>query len=207
MSGTVLVVDDQVGARSALAAELEDIGLTVIQASNGLEGWECFCAERPDLVVTDMVMPRSDGLELLSRVRARSEVPVILFTAYGSVETAVSALKSGADEFVSSSDLEIEGLVDLVREVLSRTRAPEPLPELERRIQGGSGQIRRVREQISALAPLRTPVLIRGEPGTGRDTVARALHELGSTAGGAWSQIDATSQDDRGSRIPDSGAL
>jgi DNA-binding NtrC family response regulator len=108
MPHTVLVVDDQARARRALAAELEDAGFQVLEAGDGEEAWDCFQNERPDLVITDMVMPRADGLELLSRVRSRSETPVLIFTAYGSVESAVSALKGGAQEFVVSPDVEVE---------------------------------------------------------------------------------------------------
>jgi DNA-binding NtrC family response regulator len=182
MRGTVLVVDDQSGARRALAEELQDAGFSVVEASDGLEAWDRFRTDEPDLVITDMVMPRSDGIDLVSRIRARSETPVIIFTAYGSIDTAVAALKSGADEFVSSSDSNVDDLVNLIGEVLERGAEPDPCPEIDVRLAGTSSWIARVREQISGLAPLRTPVLVSGEPGSGRDTVVRALHELGSSA-------------------------
>ncbi len=111
MRGTVLVVDDQARPRRALAAELEDAGFTVVQAADGDEAWKQFCDRAPDAVVTDMVMPKRDGLDLLGKIRSRSDVPVILFTARGSVQTAASAFKAGADEFVSSPDVGVEELV------------------------------------------------------------------------------------------------
>lgn len=78
----------------ALVAELVDAGFDVFEASDGAQAWALFRRVHPDLVVTDMVMPNSDGIELLSRVRKHSEVPVIVFTAFGSVDTAVAALKA-----------------------------------------------------------------------------------------------------------------
>jgi DNA-binding NtrC family response regulator len=201
----ILVVDDQARPRRALAAELEDAGYGVIQASDGVEAWESFLRHRPDLVITDMVMPRSDGMDLLSRVRAHSEVPVIMFTAYGTVDTAVSAMKEGADEFVVSEDLELDDLVSLVEKALERG-ASEKSPDLKTRLVGASKAMARVREQVSGLAPLWTPVLVSGESGTGRDTVVAALHELGATAGTKLVRVDGASFSPE-NRIPESGAI
>lgn len=191
MSGTVLVVDDQARPRRALAAELEDAGFTVVQAADGDEAWKQFCDRTPDAVVTDMVMPKRDGLDLLGKIRSRSDVPVILFTARGSVQTAASAFKAGADEFVSSPDVGVEELVRLVAEAVGGSRASPSSPELASELVGSSRAISRLRDRIAGLAPLRTPVLVSGEAGTGRDAVVRALYELGSTAGGKLVRVDA----------------
>ena len=128
MDATVLVVDDQEIVRRALATELEDAGFDVVEAGDGKDAWECFQQREPALVVTDVAMPRSDGLELLGRIRGESDVPVIVFTAYGTVDAAVSALKSGADEFVSSEQLEPEEIVELARRLCG---GEEPSSELE----------------------------------------------------------------------------
>jgi DNA-binding NtrC family response regulator len=207
MSGTVLVVDDQRGARRALAAELEDAGFTVIEALDGQDGWDRFCRQRPDLVITDMVMPRSDGIDLVGRIRTRSETPVIVFTAYGTVETAVSAIKSGADEFVSSSDLSPEGLVELVRGTLKARPTRTGDRDLENILPGRSESIVRVRERIAGLAPLGTPVLVRGESGTGRATIARALHDIGSRAPGEFVRLGCGTFSPRNYRVPDRGTV
>jgi DNA-binding NtrC family response regulator len=183
MAGLVLVVDDRARARRALALELEDAGFEVIEAGDGSEAWQLFCRRAPDLVITDLVMPRGDGLELLQRIRSRSDVPVILFTARGTVERASAAFKAGADEFVASSDIDTDELVRLVADAIERRAPAAELPELRQRLPGKSEAVTRVRAQLAGLAPLRTPVLVCGERGTGRDTAARAIHELGSTAG------------------------
>jgi DNA-binding NtrC family response regulator len=183
MAGLVLVVDDRARARRALALELEDAGFDVIAAGDGSEAWQLFCRHAPDLVITDLVMPRDDGLELLQRIRSRSDVPVILFTARGTVERASAAFKAGADEFVASSDVDADELVELVKDAIERRSPVAEIPELRRRMPGKSEAIARVRTRLAGLAPLRTPVLVAGERGSGRDTAARAIHELGSTAG------------------------
>lgn len=82
---TVLVVDDQKRPRELLSAELEDAGFTVLAAADGEEAWQSFCQSEAAVVVTDMSMPRCDGIELLRRIRSRSDVPVIVFSGHGSV--------------------------------------------------------------------------------------------------------------------------
>lgn len=205
MGNRILIVDDHARARKALAAELGDAGYTTLEAEDGERAWECFRNDPPDLVITDMVMPRSDGIDLLARIRSRSDVPVIMFTAYGSVSSAVSALKAGADEFVASPDVDLGDLVVLVEKALARY-APADRLRLGDRLVGISPATTRLREQIAGLAPLSTPVLVTGEPGTGRDTVVRALHELGSSAGGELVRI---SSEDRspGQLPPMAGAV
>ena len=105
---TILVVDDQLKPRRLLIDELEDAGFAVVEASDGEEAWDMFRRNPPELVITDMMMPKCDGLELLSRIRTHSEVPVIVFSGYGSVQTAAEAIKAGAQEFISSLDVEVD---------------------------------------------------------------------------------------------------
>jgi DNA-binding NtrC family response regulator len=202
MRSSVLVVDDRRSSRRALAAELEDAGFEVIEAEDGSHGWSRFCARTPDLVITDMVMPNSDGIDLLTRIRARSEVPVVVFTAHGSIDAAVTALKRGADEFVASSDVEAEELVGLASRLLEGATPPDLSSRVAERFLGESPACQRVRERIAGLATLAEPVSICGEPGTGRDTVARALHEFGVTRGGDFLRVDSSGRTATG-RLPE----
>jgi len=197
------VVDDRRSSRRALAAELEDAGFEVIEAEDGSHGWRRFCSRTPDLVITDMVMPNSDGIELLTRIRARSEVPVVVFTAHGSIDAAVTALKRGADEFVASSDVEAEELVGVASRLLEGVTPPDLASRVAERFLGESPACQRVRERIAGLATLAEPVSICGEPGTGRDTVARALHELGATRTGDFLRVDSSGRTATG-RLPES---
>jgi DNA-binding NtrC family response regulator len=158
------------------------------------------------VVVTDMVMPRSDGLDLLSRIRTRSDVPVILFTARGSAQSAATAFKAGVDEFVPSPDVDVEQLVEMVANAVAGTRSPQASSDLEAHLVGKSRAMFRIRDRVAGLGPLRTPVLVSGEPGTGRDTVVRALHEFGATAGTPLVRIDPGSPSS-GQRAPKSGSV
>jgi DNA-binding NtrC family response regulator len=181
MAPTILVADDQSPTRAHLAGRLLDAGFEVIEAHDGLEAWDQFCRHEPDLVLTDLRMPRCDGLELLERVRGQSSVPVIILTAYGDVPTAVRAIKRGAEEFLSFDGLDVSQLVERIRRLVGGGR--DALAEtLARRIVGGSASMQRARERIAGLLALRSPLLIVGEPGTGRTHVARTMHELGPEA-------------------------
>ncbi|MEE2679846.1 MAG: response regulator [Myxococcota bacterium] len=206
MPGVVLVVDDRARPRRALAHELEDAGYTVVEAGDGTEGWQLFGQHKPDVVISDVVMPRSDGIDLLGRIRAASDVPVLLFTARGSVEGAASAFKAGADDFVASSDVSVEDLVGMVDRAMADSRPARESTEVTERLAGSSVAIRRVRDRVAALAPLRTPVLVTGEIGTGRDTVVAALHELGSTAREEFARIECA-HFEPGERLPATGAV
>ena len=190
MQATVLVVDDRKAPRRALTAELEDAGFRVVQAGDGIEAFERFELESPDLVLSDLVMPRCNGVELCGRIRASSSVPVILFTAHGGVREAVAAVKSGADDFVVSADAELEDLVALAAERIGM-RAGGAGELLERALPGESPAIQRARERIEAIAPLPAPVLITGEPGSGRTTTAQLLHRLGASQAEPFARVDA----------------
>jgi DNA-binding NtrC family response regulator len=206
MSSTVLVVDDRAALRRALASELVDAGFRVVEARDGGDAWARFRRDPPDLVITDVVMPRSDGLELLGRIRSRSEVPVIVFSAHGSIESAVAAIKSGADEFVASEDLDPEGLVDLAGRLLARGAGRDAHLQAAEQWIGESPAARRTRDRILGLASLREPVLLAGETGTGRDTAAHLLHELGCRPRGEWLVVRPEGAD-RDLKLPTGGTV
>src|SRR5262245_17046805 len=182
MAPTILVADDQSSTRSHLAARLADAGFSVVEASDGEEAWEQFREHDPDLVLSDLRMPRCDGLELLERVRAQSAVPVILLTAYGDVPTAVRAMKRGAEEFLSFDGLDVNQLIERIRVLVRASEAGGIAAGLARHIVGASPAMQRVRERVAGLLKLRTPAVILGDPGTGRGHVARVLHDLGPEA-------------------------
>ncbi len=208
---TVLVVDDRAPLRRALAAELSDSGFEVVEAGDGREGWERFRRAGPDLVITDLVMPGVGGLELVDRIREHSSVPVIVFSAQASVESAVAALKRGANEFVSAADAvgsaAGSAVADLV--ALARRCAAPPVrtdaARIAQELVGETVAIERCRERLAALAPLDEPVLLTGEPGTGRRTAARLLHACAPERGGAFVDIG---PDERGTaRSPVRGTV
>ncbi len=180
-SPSVLVVDDLDEVRRVVAQEIRHLGLDVLEAGDGEAAWRLFGRHRPALVVTDLVMPNGDGLELLRRIRTTSSVPVLMLTSQADVRTAVRATRLGASEFLTLPDgvdalgAAVTGLLESGRE---RAAAPDAL---EAGVVGRSRAMRRVRSQILGVGPLLDlPVLVWGEGGTGRTHVVRAIHRASS---------------------------
>lgn len=172
MSGLVLVVDDRREVRELLAEELEEVGLRVVQAADGVQGWACYRRAEPDLVVTDLRMPRSDGIDLLRRIREVASTPVIVLTAHGDTATSVAALSSGAEEFLTFPD-DLGRVVDRGRQLAQRPVAGLAPADL---LAGSSSRIRRVRDQILRLAAVDEPVLVRARSARARASVVSELH-------------------------------
>jgi DNA-binding NtrC family response regulator len=180
MGMRVLIVSHRAGPRGLLGAALIEGGCTLLEAADGLEGFACFQREAPDLVVSDLEMPRCDGIGLLRRIRLGSSAPVIIYASGAGPSAVVAALRSGADDFVDAEEVP-------TKEFAARTLARLPSRGWERpgtaallvELPGGAPAILRARRRVEALAPLDEPVLVTGEPGTGRESAARALHRLG----------------------------
>lgn len=188
-NGLILVVDDREVSRELVAAELEEAGFRVAKARDGEQGWSTFQRHCFDLVISDVRMPRSDGMTLLRRIRSSEShspgVPVLLLSAYGTLSTATHAGRVGADDFFPLNDAGIEELVSRARQLLEGT-AREP-PEI---LRGRSSAIVEARNRLEALAQLSTPVLICGAPGTGRDAAARHIHRRGRHSAGSFTKVE-----------------
>lgn len=183
----VLIVDDERKMRRVLQILLEQIGLESVAAENGEEALERFAAESIDLVLTDLKMPGIDGIELLKRIREQeADVPVIVLTAHGTVQTAVEAMKHGAFDYVLKP-FDLEAIELVIRKALEmrqyRTEnryLREQLaaaPTFENLV-GSSPAMQAVYDVIRQVAPAKSAVLITGETGTGKELVARAIHNL-----------------------------
>jgi len=183
-----LVVDDVIEMARAIASDLESIGFDTDVAYGGAAALERFAAEPADVVVTDLRMGNVDGLDVLDGVkRADSSVPVILITGFGTVETAVEAMRRGAYHFISKP-FEMQALRSLVEracreralsrenEVLRRTLRESLTAQ---RLIGQSLPMRQLRALIERVAAAVSPVLISGETGTGKEMVAVAIHTDG----------------------------
>ena len=180
----VLVVDDETNVRRVLGTLLEQAGCQVAEASSGEEALRRVRSLDPDLVISDLKMPGMDGLDLLAALRARfPEIPVVLLTAHGTIDTAVEAMKRGAHDFLTKpferdKVLEVVGKA-LVQAELSRREFHGPLAPGERTgILGRSPAIAALREILERVGPSQATVLITGETGTGKELVAEALHDL-----------------------------
>ena len=181
----ILLLDDDKNLLRVLSYHIREAGFDVSPLSSPSEALEILSTESFDLVVTDFRMPEMDGIEFLRRLRARDhELPVIVLTAYGSIDKAVEAVRQGASDFLSKpiekaqllhAIRRVLQMVDLVEENRRLTRAVEEKFEFKG-IVGSSKRFREVLEMASQLAAVDTTVLIQGESGTGKELLARAIH-------------------------------
>lgn len=202
---TVLVVDDREMMRDSVSGTLQRAGFRVVTAEGAESALSLAARRRPDALVTDLKMPGMSGIELVEKIREiDDDLPVVVMTAYGTVETAVQAIKAGAFDYITKPFEGDELIIavkraiqhaELIRQnaVLRAQSASDATPNglttgtegqgrgLSRII-GESPAIRRVKEQILAIAESQGTVLIIGESGTGKEVVARAVHEASPRA-------------------------
>ena len=180
LQGRILVVDDDRAFRLSTAELLRQDGHTVALAEDASAAAEALEGGRFDLVLLDLRMPGLDGLSLLEVLRKRGEgVPILMVTGFGSIETAVQSLHTGADDFLTKP-VDPDILSARVGELLERRPG-----EVEERVPGMIGRapsMREVFDGIRRVAPTDSTVLVTGETGTGKELVARAVHELSRRA-------------------------
>jgi DNA-binding NtrC family response regulator len=187
-SDRILVVEDDAAQRVGLQQLLRSWGYTVDVAMNGREALERIAHERPTIVLSDLVMPTMDGLELLRALKQQPdpEVTVVLMTAQGSVETAVEAIKQGAYDYVSKP-VDPQRLKILLDQIVERNGMSREMRVLRRQLRehgtfgkmiGGSDEMRRIYQVIEQAAPTSASVLVTGESGTGKELVAQTIHHL-----------------------------
>jgi two-component system nitrogen regulation response regulator NtrX len=180
----VLVVDDEQDIRFSLRGILEDEGCEVLEAESGEAALELLETASPDLVLLDIWLTGMDGLEVLERIRERSrDLPVIMISGHGNIETAVSAIKKGATDFIEKP-LSLEKVLLCASKAIQLSAARQEIEALRTRIKtdqvtdltGRSPAIEALRAQVEQVAPADAWVLISGENGTGKEIVARAIH-------------------------------
>ena len=181
----VLIVDDEAIVRDALNDWLKDIGYEVFTAENGHKALEVIEKEKPGIMITDLVMPGMDGIELMKRAKTQQpNVEVIIITAYASIPTAITAMKEGAYDYIEKpfcperAELLVKKLAEhreLVEENLSLRHKLEDRYRFENII-AKSSKMQRIIEVIKVVAKSNATVLITGESGTGKELVARAIH-------------------------------
>ena len=182
MPATLLVVDDEPQILQAVSGILQDEGFEVLTAPDGETALKTVAEGAPQLVLLDIALPGKDGLEILQELKARHPaLPVVMISAYGSVENAVKATRLGAYDFIEKPP-NAENILLTVRNALEMARLSEENRRLRlqaapvREIVGKSEAVQRLREQLRMVAPTNASVLITGENGTGKELVARALH-------------------------------
>ncbi len=189
---SILIVDDERGSREVLARFLRP-EYDVTTAEDGEIGVNLLSRNTYDLVLTDIRMPGAGGFDVLKKTLSLPDPPpCILFTAYGSIDTAVEAMKLGAFDFVTKP-VDIDQLELRIKRALETRNIKSENAELKRKLDesrrvvphilGDSPAIRQVMDTVKQIAPTRSSVLIQGESGTGKELVARALHELSGRKG------------------------
>jgi two-component system NtrC family response regulator/two-component system response regulator HydG len=182
----IVVIDDEVNAAAALETLLREDGYEVTRANDARSGLLLVEKEDPDVVLTDLRMPGMDGLDLLARIKqVRPSTLVVLMTAYGTVKTAVKAMKLGAEDYLGKP-IDVEELEVVLQKVIEKKRLLDETQVLRERLDhkyrldnlvGESPEMLSVFKTIRQVAPSGSSVLLLGESGTGKELFAQALHQ------------------------------
>jgi len=180
---TILIIDDERSIRNVLKDILSNEGYKVEEAADGEEGLKKFTSVNYDLVLCDIKMPKLDGLEFLQKAyHHNSDVPVIMISGHGNIETAVEAVKKGAFDYISKPP-DLNRLLITIRNAMDKNNLVQETKVLKRKVSkteqiiGESDSIKKIKETIDKVAPTDARVLITGENGSGKELVARWLHE------------------------------
>jgi DNA-binding NtrC family response regulator len=197
-TGRILVVDDEVNARTALAELLRDEGFEVETAADAFKALGKHEAFAPHIVITDLRMPGMDGIELVQKLRANEDPPaVVVMTAFGAVASAVDAMRAGAAEYLTKP-INFDELLVVVDKVMENLQLKRETRQLRQRVRdrvapsniiGGAPPMQRVFEIIDQVAPSKATVLITGESGTGKELVANAIHQRSPRATGPFVKL------------------
>jgi len=184
----ILIIDDERSIRNVLKDILANEGFTVEEATDGEEGLQKFQSGNFDVILCDIKMPRIDGIEFLQKVMATgTEVPVIMISGHGNIETAVDAVKKGAFDYIAKPP-DLNRLLITIRNALDKTVLVKETKILKRKVSrvqemiGESEAIRKIKDTIDKVAPTEARVLVTGENGSGKELVARWLHEKSNRA-------------------------
>jgi DNA-binding NtrC family response regulator len=195
----ILVADDESGSREGLKALLSQWGYEVEAASNGKEALDTAISFRPDVVITDLVMPQGDGMELLKSLQKELAFSaVIVLTGHGTIETAVAAMKEGAYDYLTKP-VDVSRLRVMIEKALEKGATLREVTLLRRRLKdvrglgklvGTSAAMQEVYRLVELVAPTTASVLILGESGTGKELVAESCHALSPRSQGPFVPVN-----------------
>ena len=191
----ILIIDDEAPIRRVLRDILENEGYQVEDAATGMDALQLTKDHEFDAVFCDIKMPEMDGIEVLEAIRKDSDVPVIMLSGHGTIETAVEAIKKGAFDFIPKPP-DLNRMLITLRNALDKknltteNKVLKKAVKIQSQMLGESMAMRQVKEMIEKVAPTNARVLITGENGTGKELVARQLHELSSRSHGPFIEVN-----------------
>ena len=191
----ILIIDDEAPIRRVLRDILENESYQVDDAGTGMEALQQIKDQDFDAIFCDIKMPEMDGIEVLEAIRKESDVPVIMLSGHGTIETAVEAIKKGAFDFIPKPP-DLNRLLITLRNALDKknlateNKVLKKAVKIQNQMIGESAPMLEVKDMISKVAPTNARVLITGENGTGKELVARQLHELSSRSYGPFIEVN-----------------
>ena len=196
MSQTILIIDDEKAIRKTLSEILSFEGFVIDEAADGVEGVKKIKENNYDCILCDIKMPKMDGMEVLEQSKElKPDIPFIVISGHGNIETAVEAVKKGAFDFISKPP-DLNRLLITIRNAMDKKSLVTETKQLRKRISKGaemvgeSEGIKKVRETIEKVAPTDARVLVTGENGVGKELVARRIHELSPRANGPLIEVN-----------------
>lgn len=193
---TILIIDDEKSIRRTLREILEYEGYKVEEANDGVEGLGMLKEKSYDAILLDIKMPKMDGLEVLDKImEGNTDVPVIMVSGHGTIDTAVEAVKKGAYDFVAKP-MDLNRLLITLRNALEKVSLVTETKVLKRRVTktreilGQSPAVEKIKEKIDKVAPTDARVLVTGDNGTGKELVARWIHEKSNRAAGPLIEVN-----------------
>ena len=193
---SILIIDDEKAIRKTLSEILRYEGYTIDEAADGEEGLRKFSNSAYDIVLCDVKMPKMDGIEFLEKSKAiNPDVPIIVISGHGNIETAVEAVKKGAFDFISKPP-DLNRLLITLRNALDKQTLVRETKVLKRKVGmvkeiiGNSKPINNIKDTIEKVAPTGARVLITGENGVGKELVARWIHEKSNRSKGPMVEVN-----------------
>jgi len=193
---TILIIDDERAIRKTLTEILGYEGFKVEEAGDGEEGLKKFLSTTYDVVLCDIKMPKLDGIEFLGKAsEANADVPIIMISGHGNIETAVEAVKKGAYDYISKPP-DLNRLLVTIRNAMERNTLVKEAKTLKRRVSkvqemiGASDAMNKIKATIEKVAPTEARVMITGENGSGKELVARWIHEKSNRVEGPLVEVN-----------------
>jgi two-component system, NtrC family, nitrogen regulation response regulator NtrX len=192
----ILIIDDEKAIRKTLSEILSYEGYKIDEAGDGEEGFRKFREKEYDVILCDIKMPKMDGIEFLEKAKeGNPDIPIIMISGHGTIETAVEAVKKGAYDYISKPP-DLNRLLITIRNAMDKTSLVAETKVLKRRVSkvqdmiGDSTPIQKIRETIDKVAPTDARILITGENGVGKELVARWVHEKSNRAAGPLIEVN-----------------